>query len=158
VPPVVKVFSPPEFRNLLVHDHRHILLRSQIPELHDPSSLARQLSPPARLVRILLDRLVLSPIHHESCGPEPPRPGPPHARTPPVDHHRGPAHQLLRHRSQNLVIHRKAQLPIILLNVESLQQKVGPAARDQEASCKLPRHLFASHFDSTNASSEAQTP
>src|SRR6266576_3454500 len=56
---------------LPIHDHfpihrrSHILPAQHIAKLHHPMSLARQFPPPTRLLRILLNRLILPPIHLE---------------------------------------------------------------------------------------------
>jgi hypothetical protein len=88
---------------LPIHCHAHILVRSKVAKLHHPMPLPRQLTPRARLFRILLDRLVLPPAQNKPHRPKPPRPSPHHPPCPPLHHNLGSTHKLLRNGNQNRV-------------------------------------------------------
>jgi len=92
-------------RNLPIYHRRHILPRPQIPKLHHPMPFPRQLSPPARLLRILLNPLILHSIHHKPHRPKLPRSSPRDSRHLPPNADLQRCHHLLRHRFQNLPIH-----------------------------------------------------
>src|SRR5215469_14825249 len=77
--------SPRILSNLPIHHSRDILLRTQIPHLHHPPPFPRQLPPPARLLRILFNRLILPTAHQEPHSPQPLRSSPSHPRFPPAD-------------------------------------------------------------------------
>lgn len=90
--------------HLPIHRNCYVLPTLYIPELHDLVPFTRQLSPSARLLRVLLNRFILPPIRLE-----PRRPQPVPARLP--DRHRLPchldrkiSHQLLRDRPQHRLI------------------------------------------------------
>src|SRR5215472_12071474 len=92
-------------RNLPIHYGGHILPRTQIPHLHDAMPVSRQLSPLARLLRILLNRLILHAVHHKPNGPKAPRSSSHHAQSFPADTDLSRSHHLLRDRLQNFMIH-----------------------------------------------------
>src|SRR5579871_6390642 len=78
-------------------------------------SLPRQLSPTARLLRILFDRLILHPAYHKLHRPEPPRTGSGDSRTLPIDDDLAFRHHLLRDGFQNLMIEHAAKPQFELL-------------------------------------------
>src|SRR5579863_1637293 len=161
VPPVVQdfVFKSCEtkskskrlsrvLRHLSIDDHSHILSRSNIPDLHHPVSLARQLSPPARLLRILFDRLILSPAHLDAHRPKLPRPSPRHPRSLPLQDDLRPSHHLLRHRNQKRMIQ----------HVPAFSELLSSRARFRLVLRQLgfPKPIPPKH--STNSSPPARTP
>ncbi len=64
--------------DLTIHRRCYILVRLQIPKLHDLMFLPRKLSPAARLVGILFDCLEQPSIHFELNHPQPPASHPLH--------------------------------------------------------------------------------
>ena len=101
----------PIFRNLPIHRRRHIFPRSQIPKLHHPMPLPRQLPPPARLLRILFNPLILHSLHLKPHRPKLPRTSPRNAKDFPVNSDLARSHHLLCHRTQNLSIHSFILIP-----------------------------------------------
>jgi hypothetical protein len=99
--------SPPILCHLPIHHHRHILRRTQIPKLHYPMARARQLPPPARLLWILLNPLILRPAHRKLHRAKSPRSSPSHTQILPVDDDLTRSHHLLRHGFQNFMIQHK---------------------------------------------------
>jgi mRNA-degrading endonuclease HigB of HigAB toxin-antitoxin module len=73
-PPVqVLTCLPPHPSNLLpilphhsIHRHRHIPMPLHIPKLHHLMPIPRQLPPPARLLRILLNRFLIATVNYAS--------------------------------------------------------------------------------------------
>ena len=95
----------PVLRHFPIHHRRHILPGNQIPHLHHPMPISRQLPPPARLLRILLNRLILHSVHHKPHRPKPPRASPRRAQSFPAHADLSRSHHLLRDRFQNVMIH-----------------------------------------------------
>src|ERR1700685_1605998 len=80
------------FMNFLSYRDANVFVGQQIQELHDALSLPRQLSPAARLLRILLNGLVFAAGSYETHGSEALAAG---ARDPgnaTLDHNFGPGH------------------------------------------------------------------
>jgi|HubBroStandDraft_2_1064218.scaffolds.fasta_scaffold38772_2 hypothetical protein len=81
--------------NFLIYRDGNVFVGQQIPELHDALSLPRQLSPAARLLRILLNGLVFAAGSYETHGSEALAAGARDPGTATLDHNFGPGHQLL---------------------------------------------------------------
>ena len=96
--------SPRVLRHFPIHDGRHIFPRIHIADLHHTMPLPRQFPPSARLLRILFNRLILSPTHLKPHRAKSSRPRPLHLNRPFPKRHDTPAHHLLRDSFQGLVI------------------------------------------------------
>jgi hypothetical protein len=97
------VLSLPILPHFAIHGHGHILMHLHIPKLHHLMFLPRQFPPPARFLRILLNRLQHPPVQPKLNHPQPPTP---HAlnRNPLTLHQNNLAiHQLPRHRPQSFL-------------------------------------------------------
>ena len=92
----------------------YILLQLQIAKLHYPMPLPRQLPPAARLLRILLNRLILPPSQQEPDRPKPAFSSPGYAERPPTRHNLVPAHHLFRHRLHHRMIQPRMIRPRII--------------------------------------------
>ena len=77
-----------------IYRYRDILMELDIPELHHLMPLPRQLSPPARLLAILLNRLEHSTIHLELNHSQPSASYSPHRNLLIVQQHFFAIHQL----------------------------------------------------------------
>ena len=77
--------------------------------------IPRQFSPPARLLRILLNPLILHSIHHKPHRPKLPRASPRHTITLPHNDNVRRIHHLLRHRTQDRPIHLDTPPSLVIL-------------------------------------------
>src|SRR6266851_972914 len=89
----------PILPNFPIHRDRHVFPCLQIPKLHHPMPFTGEFSPSARLLRILLDGLVLPPTHRKPDRPKTPTPRPCYPQNFALHHHLWPTHQPLGNQS-----------------------------------------------------------